>query len=297
MNFFDLNNTNHCPCNTNSTITCTKCITGPTGPTGPQGRMGPTGPQGIQGLQGIQGIPGSTGLQGPTGATGPTGPAGVIGPTGITGPTGATGATGATGIAGPTGISGPTGPTGATGATGATGPQGATGISNAILPFSSGQPITLTTNNENTNGVPSFIGFGGSAAGNQALESSIDMALIDNLSFSIPRNGTLDSLTAYFSTTIPTDLTNTTVTIFAKLYKSDIPDNNFVEIPNTTITLTPNLTGNVPIGTIVSGTINNLNIPVTPKTRLLFVFSAKTSGERFQNSIIGYASGGLSIIT
>ena len=25
MNFFDLNNTNHCPCNTNSTITCTKC--------------------------------------------------------------------------------------------------------------------------------------------------------------------------------------------------------------------------------------------------------------------------------
>ena len=256
--------------------------------------MGPTGPQGIQGLQGIQGIPGSTGLQGPTGATGPTGPAGVIGPTGITG---ATGATGATGIAGPTGISGPTGPTGATGATGATGPQGATGISNAILPFSSGQPITLTTNNENTNGVPSFIGFGGSAAGNQALESSIDMALIDNLSFSIPRNGTLDSLTAYFSTTIPTDLTNTTVTIFAKLYKSDIPDNNFVEIPNTTITLTPNLTGNVPVGAIVSGTINNLNIPVTPKTRLLFVFSAKSSGERFQNSIIGYASGGLSIVT
>ena len=292
MNIFDLNNTNQCHCN--NPITCTKCITGPTGPTGPAGKMGPTGPQGIQGLQGIQGPQGSTGLQGPTGATGPTGPTGPTGATGATGPTGPSGVIGPTGATGATGTTGATGPMGPTGATGAT---GATGISNTFLPFSSGEPITLTTNNENTSGVPSFIGFGGSATGNQALESSIDMALINNLSFSIPRNGTLDSLTAYFSTTIPTDLTNTNVTIYATLYKSDIPDNNFVEIPNSTITLSPVLTGQVPIGTVVSGTINNMNIPVTPKTRILFVFSAKSSGERFQNSIIGYASGGLSIIT
>lgn len=300
--------------------------TGPQGPQGVQGITGVTGPQGPQGIQGEMGNTGATGPTGATGATGPTGPTGATGATGATGPagtgaTGITGATGATGATGPTGatgisITGPTGPTGATGTTGATGATGVTGltgatgatgvtgatgatgadaISNAIIPFSSGEPITLTTNNENVDGVPSFIGFGGSFAGTMALQPSINMALINNHSFSMPRDGKIDSLTAYFSTTIPTDLTNTNVTISARLYSSSTPDNVFNEVPNTTVTLTPNLTGNVPIGTIVKATISNLNIPITTETRILLVFAAKSIGDRFQNSIIGYASGGLGI--
>ena len=262
-NFDCENNREKCNCDS-SIIFCKKCVTGPTGPTGPQG---------IQGLQGVPGPQGVPGIQGPTGATGATGPAG----TGATGVTGATGATGATGV------------------TGATGATGADAISNAIIPFSSGEPITLTTNNENVDGVPSFIGFGGSFAGTMALQPDINMALINNHSFSMPRDGKIDSLTAYFSTTIPTDLTNTNVTISARLYSSSTPDNIFHEIPNTTVTLTPNLTGSVPIGTIVKATISNLNIPITTETRILLVFAAKSVGDRFQNSIIGYASGGLGI--
>lgn len=323
MNNFDLNNSNNCNCKNcncnhrpdcdHGTIICTKCATGPTGATGATGATGPTGPQGIQGLQGVQGPQGATGpqgLQGIQGATGPQGPEGIQGVTGATGATGAqgpqgpqglmgitgaTGATGATGVTGATGATGATGPTGATGATGATGPAGTTPISAAVVPFASGQPITLTTNNENVEGVPSFVGFGGSSAGNQSLQPTLDMALIDNHAFSIPRNSIIESLTAFFSTTIPTDLTNTFVTISARLYKSDTPDNNFEEIPGTLITLTPSMTGDVPINTVVRGTISNLNIPVTTETRLLFVFSARSEGERFQNSIIGYASGGLGL--
>ena len=323
-------NCNHRPDCDHSTIVCTKCITGPTGATGATGATGPTGPQGIQGLQGVQGpqgatgpqglqgIQGATGPQGPegiqgvtgatgaTGAKGPQGPQGLMGITGATGVTGPTGATGATGVTGPTGTgaTGPTGATGVTGATGITGPTGATGatgpagttpISAAVVPFASGEPVTLTTNNENTEGVPSFVGFGGSSAGNQSLQPTLDMALIDNHAFSIPRNSIIESLTAFFSTTIPTDLTNTFVTISARLYKSDTPDNNFEEIPGTLITLTPSITGQVPVNTVVRGTLSNLNIPVTTETRLLFVFSARSEGERFQNSIIGYASGGLGL--
>ena len=289
-------------------------IQGVTGATGATGAQGPQGPQGLMGITGATGVTGPTGATGATGVTGPTGTGvtgatGPTGATGVTGPTGATGVTGATGITGPTGatgtgITGPTGPTGATGATGATGPTGATGatgpagttpISAAVVPFASGEPVTLTTNNENTEGVPSFVGFGGSSAGNQSLQPTLDMALIDNHAFSIPRNSIIESLTAFFSTTIPTDLTNTFVTISARLYKSDTPDNNFEEIPGTLITLTPSITGQVPVNTVVRGTLSNLNIPVTTETRLLFVFSARSEGERFQNSIIGYASGGLGL--
>ena len=326
MNNFDCDSQKErCNCKPDI-IFCKKCVTGPTGPTGPQGiqglqgvpgPQGATGPQGVPGLQGptgpqgpqgVQGVMGATGIQGPqgiqgdrgnTGATGPTGPTGATGPTGPTGATGATGpaGTGATGITGATGVTGATGATGATGIgiTGATGATGADAIANAIIPFSSGEPITLTTNNENTDGVPSFIGFGGSFAGTTALQPSINMALINNHSFSMPRDGVIDSLTAYFSTTIPTDLTNTNVTISARLYSSTTPNNTFDEVPGTLVTLTPTLSGNVPIGTIAKATINNLNIPIAAETRLLLVFAAKSVGDRFQNSIIGYASGGLGI--
>lgn len=305
MNNFDLNNSNNCNCKNcncnhrpdcdHSTIVCTKCITGPTGATGATGATGPTGPQGIQGLQGVQGpqgVTGPQGLQGIQGATGPQGPEGIQG---VTGATGATGAQGPQGPQGLMGITGATGVTGPTGATGATGPAGTTPISAAVVPFASGEPVTLTTNNENTEGVPSFVGFGGSSAGNQSLQPTLDMALIDNHAFSVPRNSIIESLTAFFSTTIPTDLTNTFVTISARLYRSDTPNNIFEEVPGTLITLTPSMTGQVPINTIVRGTLNNLNIPVTTETRLLFVFSARSEGERFQNSIIGYASGGLGL--
>lgn len=305
MNNFDLNNSNNCNCKNcncnhrpdcdHSTIVCTKCITGPTGATGATGATGPTGPQGIQGLQGVQGPQGATGPQGLQGIQGATGPQGPEGIQGVTGATGATGAQGPQGPQGLMGITGATGVTGPTGATGATGPAGTTPISAAVVPFASGEPVTLTTNNENTEGVPSFVGFGGSSAGNQSLQPTLDMALIDNHAFSIPRNSIIESLTAFFSTTIPTDLTNTFVTISARLYKSDTPDNNFEEIPGTLITLTPSITGQVPVNTVVRGTLSNLNIPVTTETRLLFVFSARSEGERFQNSIIGYASGGLGL--
>jgi BclB C-terminal domain-containing protein len=94
------------------------------------------------------------------------------------------------------------------------------------------------------------------------------MSLIDNHAFSLPCDCTIDSLTAFFSTTIPTDLNDTNVIITARLYKSETPDNTFEEIPSTLITLTPSITGQVPINTIVTGTLNNLGISLTTGTRL-----------------------------
>lgn len=275
-------------CNTNCTNDNCCCVPivcrrGPTGATGATGPIGPIGPQGPQGLQGIQGATGPTGA---TGIIGPTGPQGIQGVQGLQGAQGNTGATG------PTGATGVTGPTGATGVTGPTGPVS---IANAIIPFASGRPITLTTNNENVDGVASFIGFGNGTASNIALAPSLNLTSLDNYSFSMPVSGTITAFSAYFSTSTPLDLTGTTATITARIYRSTTNDNIFNEIPGVVITLFPNLTGNVIEGTSVKGIIQNLNIPITAETRLLVVFSSRSAGERFQNSIQGYASAGISI--
>ena len=228
----------------------------------------------------------------------PTGPTGATGPTGVTGPTGATGYTGATGVTGPTGATGPTGvtgPTGITGPTGATGPTGITPSANAIIPAASGTPITLTTTQSDSIGVPSFIGFGSSAPGKDVLGQNIDITTLQNMAFSIPRNSTINSFAAYFSTSDTIDLTGVNATIGAVLYRTTSPGNIFTEIPETGIALTPNLTGIVPPGTVLTGIIDNLNIPVTAGTRLLIVFTSSATGANFNNNILGYASAGIGI--
>lgn len=214
-----------------------------------------------------------------TGITGPTGPTGVTGPTGITGPTGSTGATGATGA------TGPTGPTGATGITGL----------GAIIPAASGNPITLTTTQTNTDGVPAFIGFGSSAPGKDIIGPTIDITTLPNMAFCVPRNGTITSFSAYFSISDSINLTDATATIGARIYRSSAPNNSFVQIAETVIDLTPNITGIVPQGTILTGSLTNLNIQILANERLLIVFTSRASGAAFNNNILGYASAGIGI--
>lgn len=245
---------------------------------------------------------------GPTGPTGPTGPStGVTGTTGATGATGAagvTGATGATGGAGATGATGTTGATGAIGATGATGTTGATGVTGvpgtgAIIPFASGVPVLLTTLAGGLVGTGGLIGFGNSAPTVSALGATIDLTgaagLLLNMAFSMPRNGIITSISAYFSTTIALSLIGATATIQAQLWESTTPNNTFTPIPGAIVTLAPSLSGIVAIGTISHGATTGLSIPVTTETRLLMVFSVTTTGLTLGTTVAGYASAGVAI--
>ena len=274
------------PCCTPIVVNC------PTGATGP---TGPTGPMGLQGNTGATGPTGATGATGPIGATGANGVTGNTGPIGATGPTGANGSTGPTGATGATGATGPTGPTGATGNTGATGIDG----SSAIIPYASGNPVTLTTIAGGLIGVPAFIGMGSSASGVTISGGVIDLTnaagTLTNFAFSMPRDGTITSISAFFSTTLALSLIGSTVTIQATLYSSSIPNNTFTAIPGAVVTLAPALTGVLAIGSLSSGTTTGLNIPVTNQTRLLLVFTATASGLSLVNSIVGYASAGIAI--
>ncbi len=242
-----------------------------------------------------------TGADGATGPTGATGADGVTGPTGATGATGADGVTGPTGATGATGADGATGPTGATGATGADGATGATGAngSTSIIPLSSGIPISLTTIAGGLAGIPAFIGFGSSAPGLTVLGSNIDLTnpsgTLTNFAFSMPRAGTITSISAYFSTTAALSLIGSSITIRAQLYVSSTPNNLFVPIPGAVVNLAPSLTGTISIGDISSGITTGLSIPVTAQSRLLMVFSATSSGLSLINTVVGYASAGIEI--
>ncbi len=311
-----------------------RCCEGPTGPRGPQGcrgATGATGPQGPRGLQGMQGPQGETGsrdpqgvtgpqgvigntgatgpqgVQGPTGNTGATGPTGPQGPQGVQGPIGEQGVTGATGPQGPQGmqgIQGPqgvTGPTGADGLDGVTGPTGATGATGAgaIIPFSSGIPLSLTTIVGGLVGTPGFIGFGSSAPGIAIAGGVIDLTnaagTLTNFAFSVPRAGTITALSAFFSTTAALSLIGSTLTITAQLYQSTTPNNTFTAVPGAVVTLAPALSGVISIGTLSTGIATGLSIPVTAQTRLLLVFTASASGLSLVNTVAGYASAGLAI--
>ncbi|OME03181.1 spore surface glycoprotein BclB [Paenibacillus odorifer] len=280
---------------------------GVTGATGTAGATGATGTAGATGATGTAGVTGATGTAGVTGATGSAGATGATGSAGVTGATGTAGVTGATGTAGATGATGSTGATGATGAgvTGATGTAGVTGAtgatgSGAIIPYSSGLPVAMTTVLGGLLNTSSAVGFGSSATNISITGGTIDLTgaagTLLNFAFSVPRTGTITSMAAYFSATASVSLVGTTVTITAQLYRSTTPNNTFTAVPGALVTLSPPLTGLIALGTISSGNTTGLSIPVTVGERLLLVFtSTVTAGIDVATTVAGYASAGVTI--
>lgn len=200
---------------------------------------------------------------------------------------------------GPKGNQGPTGPQGLPGPKGKPGTPGTPGIG-AIIPYASGVPSTLTTVLGCQLNTGSIIGFGSSASGINVASGSIDLTGADgtllNFAFSVPRDGVITSITAYFSTTAALNLTKSTVTVKAQLYQSTAPNNIFTPIPGAIVKLSPSLNGVINTGTILNGITTGLKIPVKEQTRLLMVFSASvTGGPDFASTIVGYSSAGVAI--
>ena len=125
----------------------------------------------------------------------------------------------------------------------------------------------------------------------------IDTTGLVNVAFSMPREGTITEIAAFFSVGASVSLVGSEVTIFAQLYESSAPDNIFSPIPGAIVTLGPPLTGLVNVGTVVSGITTGLNIVVPAESRLLMVFSAAvTGGIDIATIISGFASAGVNIV-
>jgi BclB C-terminal domain-containing protein len=233
-------------------------------------------------------VAGANGVTGAVGATGATGAAGANGATGAVGATGATGAAGANGV------------TGAVGATGATGATGASGAS-TIIPFSSGAPITVTTIAGGLTGTVAMLGFGNSFSGASISGGAIDLSTSNgsnpyNQAFVVPRNGTITSMYAFFSTTTAMSLLGTTVNIQAQMYKAGSTSNSFTPIIGATVSFASGFTGIIPVGFISTGSTTGLNnVAVQAGDRLMLVFSSTATGLTLMNAVTGYASAGIEI--
>ncbi len=170
----------------------------------------------------------------------------------------------------------------------------------SIIPFASGLPITMTTMLGGFLNTGSVVGFGNSATGITPLGGAIDLTggagILLNNAFSMPRDGVITSISAYFSTTSAVALVGSTVTVTAQLYQSTIPNNIFTAVPGAVVTMAPAETGILALGTISNGITTGLSIPVTAQTRLMLVYIATvTAGLDINTVLTGYASGGVSI--
>jgi len=224
------------------------------------------------------------------GHTGPTGSTGVTGVTGATGEVGLQGATGLAGVTGPSG--GPTGPTGVTGVTGTTGPTGPA----PIIPYASGvTPVALATAVAGLAGVNAFVGFGTAAPGISIIGSQINLAsagLLD-YAFSLPRDGTITSISATFTVTAGVFLTLGSVSVQAQIYTAPANSNLFTATA-TSVSLSPSITL-LSIGQVLSG-VATTSVPITAGTQILLVISANDSSILSAvSTVTGSISAGLAI--
>lgn len=165
----------------------------------------------------------------------------------------------------------------------------------AIIPYASGTPIVMTTVLGGLVGTTSVLGFGISAPGVSLIGGLIDATSLTNMAYSVPRNGTITSLSGFFSTTVGLSLLGTSLNIHAQLYSAPAGSNSFSPVPGAVVNLAPALTGILSIGTTASGTATGLSIPVTAGSRLLLVYSATATGLSLLNTVTGYASAGVAI--
>nr|WP_248513666.1 exosporium glycoprotein BclB-related protein [Sporosarcina sp. NCCP-2222] len=160
--------------------------------------------------------------------------------------------------------------------------------------------MSLTSLASGVAGTGGLIGFGNSGPTLSALGTSVDLTgtvagPLLNFAFSVPRAGTITSISAYFSVTSGVSLALGSIRVRAQLYQSPTPNNIFTPIPNAFVELSPTLAGTISIGNIVSGLTTNLNIGVAAQTRLLLVFSISTIGNSVATTLAGYASAGVGI--
>lgn len=150
-------------------------------------------------------------------------------------------------------------------------------------------------------GLPSFVGFGSNAPGIDVFGTTINLTgtvlgINQNYAFTMPRDGVLTGLNVFFSVTAAVGVALGNYQIHAQLFRSQTPTSNaFDALAPTDIALTPTFPGlGISLGDVASGSAT-FSIPVTAGDRLLLVFYVEPPALSVAASVIGYASGGLSI--
>ncbi|MGE7625319.1 exosporium glycoprotein BclB-related protein [Viridibacillus sp. NPDC096237] len=169
-------------------------------------------------------------------------------------------------------------------------------LTGTIVPFASGTiPVVLVTLATGLIGTTSLVGFGTAIPGVSLVGNNIDLsAATGTEAFSVPRAGSITSISASLSATVALTLVGGTATVRAQVYRAVAGSNVFS--PTTAfVDLTPALS-TIAVGTITSGTANVAPVPVAAGDRLLMVFSVTTTGLAIVTTITGNASAGINIV-
>lgn len=147
-------------------------------------------------------------------------------------------------------------------------------------------------------GIPVLLPLSGSDSqqASSVLGASIDTTNTGDVVQLFPRDGTITSISARFSTTVALNLVGTTGTITAQLYTSSDGENTLTPVPGAVCSMDPPLTGVLAIGTLSSCSATGLSIPVTSDTSGVLVVSATATGVGLVNTFTGYASASLSVV-
>jgi BclB C-terminal domain-containing protein len=172
------------------------------------------------------------------------------------------------------------------------GPAGPAG-SSAIVPFSSGTPVILTTGASGTPSTLGLVSFGRNAPG-ILTPGTLRLSGPISLAFPLPRGGIITSIAACFSIASAQNLPDTSITVTAQLYVSETPGDCFAPLSGASVSLSP-LTGSISDGDTISGISADLSIPVSEQSQLLMVYSATAAGASPINTIAGYASSSVAI--
>jgi len=146
-----------------------------------------------------------------------------------------------------------------------------------------------------------LVGFGSSLPSIALAGGAIDLTgdllgPLINYAFSVPRDGIITDIAAFFSTTVALTLTDSEVTVTAQLFSAPEGSNAFTAIPGALVNLDPPLTGILNLGTTASGITTGLEIPVTAGSRLLMAFQTSATGLVLVTTVTGYASAGVNIV-
>ncbi|KRE75129.1 BclB domain-containing protein [Paenibacillus sp. Soil750] len=151
-------------------------------------------------------------------------------------------------------------------------------------------------------GTAGLVGFGSSASNVTLLPGPvIDLTgtivgpLLD-FAFSVSRPVIITEISAFFSETAALAIgIGTTITVTARLFSATATSNSFTPVPGAVVTLSPGLPTPISLGDITSGITTGLSISVPAQTRLLMVFSATAAGASLLNTVVGYASAGITL--
>lgn len=219
------------------------------------------------------------------------------GPPGSTGPAGGDGADGADGASGPSGATGAAGPAGATGPSGAAGDEAPTLGFDGLVAYASGDPIVITTvaGAADEVALPAF-GTWASFDTNGSL-TPLDLtgapATLLNTAFTVPADGTITRLSAFFSSTTTQVLGTSVLEYGVALYVAAGADNTFEAVLDSVANFSP-LSGNVVPGSADSFEFSPLTpIAVEAGSRILMVVAASATGTSPDNTLSGYFSGSI----